>query len=109
MNTMEKVIIFFVIVILVCLVWYNYASQSKSQNDYFIKNDLCIQITQNMKATNESQSCVDYYCYYAPYAPPKEFGNQTETLCVCECKLVNGTINTVQVLGYNPTYTKSGR
>lgn len=66
---------------------------------------MCQILTLSLKdQVSENSTCIDYYCYYAPYAAPSpELQNKTTTLCVCECKQRNGTILTVQVLSAIPS------
>jgi hypothetical protein len=105
MKAIEKIIIFFVVVCLVSVVSYNVVMNNKVTKYLYDRNKLCEQLTTSLKEQmTENSTCIDYYCYYAPYAPPEgSLGNKTTTLCICDCKLMNGTIATVQILSATPT------
>jgi len=99
MKTSTKVVVFFLITSLIMVFLFNAVSDFKTKSDFDQRNELCIVIAEEMKRTvNESSSCTDYYCYYARYAPPAGYESQTETLCICDCKTLNGTIISTQIL-----------
>jgi hypothetical protein len=108
MKWFDKLIIFFAVIILVSIVAFNLVSEQKTINYLNQKNKMCETITTSLREEITSNStCIDYYCYYAPYAPPDgTLQNKTTTLCVCDCKLRNGTIITVQILSTIPTQSK---
>lgn len=108
MKTITKVVIMFVIVSFVMVLLYNIASEIKAQNDFEKRNELCISITSELKqSATENSTCVDYFCYYARYAPPPGYENLTETLCVCDCRTVNGTISSAQILSSSKLFSSS--
>jgi len=99
MKTSTKVVIFFLITSLIMVFLYNTVSDFKAKSDFDDHNELCIVIAEEMNRTvNESSSCIDYYCYYARYAPPAGYEAKTETMCICDCKTMNGTIISTQIL-----------
>ena len=98
MKTLEKVIVVFLIIVIPSIMLYNAVKQIKGENNLERMNKLCMDITKNLQAQiSYNSTCRDYYCYYYPYAPPPGLEN-TSTLCVCECKLINGTVRHMQVL-----------
>jgi hypothetical protein len=99
MKTITKVMLSFLIMSLITVLLYNVVYDFKNKQIFDEQNGLCITITNEMKKTmDENSSCIDYYCYYARYAPPPGYENKTDTLCVCDCKTKNNTIVTTQVL-----------
>lgn len=99
MNTTTRVIIYFAATVLVMVVLFHAIADLNEKRKFDAKNELCIQITQEMnRNVNESTSCKDYYCYYARYAPPEGYEQKTETLCICDCSTLNGTIVSTQIL-----------
>jgi len=108
MKWFEKLLIFFIAIVLISIVAFNLVSEQKTINYLNQRNKMCetITISLNEEVTSNS-TCVNYYCYYAPYAPPSgELQNKTTTLCICDCKMRNGTITTVQILSTIPTQAK---
>ncbi len=100
MDTMSKIIIVMVVLVLAFNVSYKLALESKTGRYLTNMNTLCGMMTEELRNKIDSDSpCVDYYCYYAPYKPPEGYEDKTSTLCICECRLSNGTIMTTQVLG----------
>lgn len=107
---MEKnLIIFFVGLTIIGIVLYNGISSFESHKHFEERNQLCIVVTEQLRmGVNENSTCSDYYCYYAPYAPPAGYENRTETLCVCDCMLRDGTIFSTQVLSASNITTFAG-
>ena len=105
MKTIWKIAIFFGIMILFFLVAYNFIVKEKTIDYYDNRNKLCFEIAnelnKNINDTIDNVTCIDYYCYYAPYKPPTGLEDTTETLCICDCKTENGTIISTQVLNPN--------
>lgn len=94
----KKVILFFVIMIISAFLIYKTMVTLKAERERKIYGRLCSLITDELnKEINENSTCRNYYCYYLPYKPPKGL-ERTKTLCICDCKLANGTIIKVQVL-----------
>lgn len=102
MKTFTKIVIFFVITSMVMILLYNFASDTKLKNSSENRNELCAVITHELKnginLSDTNTTCVDYYCYYASYAPPEGYENATETMCICECRTPSGDILTSQIL-----------
>jgi len=98
MKTGTAVIVFFIVLILSTVVIYKALVNFKIKQEIEKHNKICAFLTQQLnEQRNENNTCVSYYCYYKPYAPPKGL-EKTSTLCVCDCKLENGTVVKIQVL-----------
>ena len=110
MKGIEKLALFFIVIILISIAAYNYVLNQKTLNFLYEHNKMCEAITTNLKEqVNENSTCIDYYCYYAPYAPPEgTLQNKTTTLCICDCRLSNLSVITIQILSTVPkSYTLS--
>jgi len=109
MKSTEKMIIFFAVVIILSIIAFNYVSNQKVSNFYYEHNKMCEMLTTSLKEeVNENSTCIDYYCYYAPYTPPEgALQNKTTTLCICDCRTRNGTVATIQILSALPTQTRT--
>ena len=104
MSNSMNVILVFVVLIVSTVVLYNVVTTNNAQKDIEERNNVCIMLTEQLNSNlNNSDFCVDYHCYYAPYAPPEGYEGNTETLCICDCATHNGTITTTQVL--NPSFS----
>jgi hypothetical protein len=105
-KNLSNLIIFFVGLCIIGVVLFNGVSSFKLQKHFEDRNNICIVITGQLKSNITGNStCSDYYCYYAPYAPPVGYENKTETLCICDCKLRDGTIFSTQVLNVKGNIT----
>lgn len=104
MKMVEKIIIFFIVIGIVSIASYNLVLNLKITNVLYERNKMCGIITDSLKEQiTENSTCTDYYCYYAPYAPPAgSLSNLTTTLCICDCKTRNGTIVAIQILSTIP-------
>ena len=99
MKISEKVILAFIGFLLVGIIAYNISLESKANRALADYNLLCDAMTQKLnEVKNASSFCQDYYCYYAAYAPPSAMKNLTKTVCVCECRSINGTTLNFQIL-----------
>lgn len=94
---------FFIVSIAVAVIVYNAYTSVLVTNYLANRNEMCALITDSLKEQiNETSACIDYYCYYAPYAPPSgELQDRTSTVCVCDCRQRDNTVITVQILGVN--------
>ena len=107
MKGIERIILFFLVVILISIAVFNYASNQRTVTFLNEHNKMCQVITASLKEqVNENSTCIDYYCYYAPYAPPEGIlQNRTTTLCVCDCRLKDLSVVTLQILSTIPKNT----
>ena len=105
MKMVEKIIIFFIVICIISFASYNFVLNQKVSSFLNDRNKMCSIITGSLKEqVDENSTCVDYYCYYAPYSPPEgDLSNLTTTLCVCDCKQAVGTIISIQILSTIPT------
>lgn len=98
---MENKNMFIVLVgiILITIAIFNVYSDAQQKSYIEERNSICITISDAMNNNvTEDSVCKDYYCYFAPYAPPAGLENKTETLCICDCNLVNGSTTSAQIL-----------
>ena len=101
----EKIMIFFIVICIISFASYNLVLNQKVSSFLYDRNKMCSIITNSLKEQiSENSTCVDYYCYYAPYSPPEgDLSNLTTTLCVCDCKQKDGVIRSIQILSTIPS------
>lgn len=109
MKMVEKIIIFFIVIGIISFASYNFVLNQKVSSFLDDRNRMCSIITNSLKEqVSENSTCIDYYCYYAPYSPPAgNLSNLTTTLCVCDCKMADGSIKAIQILSTLPTTNQS--
>ncbi|MCD6575927.1 MAG: hypothetical protein J7K73_02075 [Nanoarchaeota archaeon] len=99
MKHSTAIIIFMAVLILSSIALYQVFHTLKVERRTEQFNRVCQMLTDELnRQVNETSKCRSYYCYYAPYAAPDSLQGKATTLCVCDCKLENDTVITVQVL-----------
>ena len=98
MKEITAFVIFFVVLIASSVLLYHVFITFKQQKEIERLNGICSSMTDYVNSqVTENTSYTSCYCYYEPYAPPKNMSN-TQTLCVCDCKLREGGTAKIQVL-----------
>lgn len=98
MKHSTAIVIFMAVLILSSFALYQVFHTFKVERRNAQFNRVCEMMTDELnRQINDSTACREYYCYYSPYAPPPGM-ESTTTLCVCDCKLEDGTTKTIQIL-----------
>ncbi len=101
----EKGFIFFVVIVLIgsfSIFYFTYTTKTNERLERM--NSICEELTVSLNELNESEKvCVEYFCYYEAYTPPEGL-EETQTMCVCECRLEDGKITKIQVLNPKTLY-----
>ena len=99
MKTFEKIFVAIVGIVLIGVLLFSITSEVNVKKNFEMRNSLCVSITEEMNRNINStnSTCVDYYCYYAPYSSPDGM-EHTETLCICECRKADGSVIKSQIL-----------
>lgn len=104
MKSWEAIAIMFIVICLSTLVIYNLLVDYKTNKYYESRNKICAELTSELqKKTNDTATCMDYYCYYLPSEIPAQLKNTTQALCICDCMQKDNTILRFQVLTKNST------